>query len=157
MIKYLLKYAFYILIALVFSGLISLLTQGVRWELLPLFTLLAYILRFFDDYFDYDTDTKEQPLSKSTLRLLLIIFCAVFVALNICFFRLYGLISVLLAAYALLQNRFELMKPFFLTLVSAFYIAAYTEIGSLWVILYLCGSLLLSVGFFIYKKKKKKK
>ena len=70
---------------------------------------------------------------------------------------MYGLISVLLAAYALLQNRFELMKPFFLTLVSAFYIAAYKEIGSLWVILYLCGSLLLSVGFFIYKTRLAKK
>lgn len=150
--KYLLYHSYYIGIALVFAAIISLLTGQIRWELLAVFSLLAYILRLYDDYCDYDTDVKKKLLDKKTLRLFLIIFCIAFLALNLIFFQAQGLICAVPLAYVFLENRFEIMEPFFLTMVSVIYLAMYTRLEGLWIILFLCGTLLLSTGFFVYKR-----
>ena len=120
---YFLRHAYCVGVAPALAALISLLTGGVRLELLPLFALLAYMVRMLDDHHDYDTDTKQKPLTKKTLLLLLIVFGAVYGALDLLFFGLRGLICLLPLACAVLQNRFEVLKLFFLTLVSAIYTA----------------------------------
>ena len=148
---YFLRHAYCVGVALALAALISLLTGGVRLELLPLFALLAYMVRMLDDHHDYDTDTKQKPLTKKTLLLLLIVFGAVDGALNLLFFGLRGLICLLPLACAVLQNRFEVLKLFFLTLVSAIYTAMYTRLDSVWIIVFLCCTLLLAVGFYVYK------
>ncbi len=51
--KYLLRYSYYIGIALVFAALISLLTNEIRYELIAPFSLLGYMIRLYDDLFDY--------------------------------------------------------------------------------------------------------
>ena len=149
--SYFLRHSYCIGVALVLAALISLLTGGLRWELLPLFTLLAYCVRLLDDHHDYDTDTKPKPLTKKTLLLLLIVFFAVYAALNLLFFGVRGLLCLLPVACAVLQNRVEVLKLFFLTLVSAIYTAMYTRLNSVWCIVFLCGTLVLAVGFYIYK------
>ena len=138
---YFLRHAYCVGVAPALAALISLLTGGVRLELLPLFALLAYMVRMLDDHHDYDTDTKQKPLTKKTLLLLLIVL----------FFGLRGLICLLPLACAVLQNRFEVLKLFFLTLVSAIYTAMYTRLDSVWIIIFLCCTLLLAVGFYVYK------
>lgn len=150
--KYLLKHSYYIGIALVFAAIISLLTKQIRYELLAIFSLLAYMIRLYDDYCDYDTDVKEKELDKSAIKLLLIVFCIAFFVLNIIFFRADGFICIVPLAYVFLENRFEVMKLFFLTIVSALYVAMYTKLEGLWIIVFLCGTLLLSTGFFVFKR-----
>ena len=113
--SYFLRHSYCIGVALVLAALISLLTGGLRWELLPLFTLLAYCVRLLDDHHDYDTDTKPKPLTKKTLLLLLIVFFAVYAALNLLFFGVRGLLCLLPVACAVLQNRVEVLKLFFLS------------------------------------------
>ena len=150
--KYLLRYSYYIGIALVFAALISLLTNEIRYELIAPFSLLGYMIRLYDDLFDYDADTKKKLLDKSAMRMLLIIFSIIFFVLNIIFFRADGLICLVPLAYIFLENHFEVMKLFFLTIVCALYLAMYTKLQGLWIVLFLCGTLLISVGFFIFKR-----
>ena len=149
--KYLLKYSYFIGIALAFAALISLLTKGIRYELLPIFTLLAYIVRLFIDYRNINTDQKTKLLEKPAIRMLLIFFCIGFFILNIFFFRAAGLICIVPLAYALLQTHFDVMKLFFLTINSALYLAVYTKLEGMWIILFLCVTFMLSVGFFVFK------
>lgn len=149
MMKYLLRYSYFIGIALVFAALISLLTNGIRYELLPIFTLLAYIVKLFYDY-NNDGGSGQALLNKSGMRLMLIIFCILFFVLNVFFFRLDGLICVLPVLYAALQTKFDVMKLFFLTIFSAMYLAMYTKPEGLWIILFLCGTLVLSTGFYVF-------
>ena len=78
-------------------------------------------------------------------------FGAVYGALDLLFFGLWGFICLLPLACAVLQNRFEVLKLFFLTLVSAIYTAMYTRLDSVWIIVFLCCTLLLAVGFYVYK------
>ena len=66
--KYFLRYSYFIGIALAFAALISLLTRGIRYELLPIFTLLAFIVKLFDDYRNYDSDKLlEKPRIKTLM------------------------------------------------------------------------------------------
>ncbi len=109
-------------------------------------------IRLYDDLFDYDTDTKKKLLDKSAMKMLLIIFSIVYFVVNIIFFRIDGLICLVPLAYVFLENHFEVMKLFFLTIVCALYLAMYTKLQGLWIILFLCGTLLISVGFFIFKR-----
>ena len=111
--KYLLRYSYYIGIALVFAALISLLTNEIRYELIAPFSLLGYMIRLYDDLFDYDTDTKKKLLDKSAMKMLLIIFSIVYFVVNIIFFRIDGLICLVPLAYVFLENHFEVMKLFF--------------------------------------------
>lgn len=150
--RYFLKYSYYIGIALVLAALMSLLTHRLCFELIAVFTLLAYLLRLLDDYADYDTDVREKPLKKPVIRLLTAVLSAVFLAVNLVFFGAKGLVCLLLLVYALLQNRFEVMKLFFLTVTSALYLALYEKPLSLWSVVYLCATLLLAVGFYLFKR-----
>ena len=146
--KYFLRYSYFIGIALAFAALISLLTRGIRYELLPIFTLLAFIVKLFDDYRNYDSD---KLLEKPRIKTLIILFCIGFFILNIVFYRAPGFICIVPLSYALLQTHFVVMKIFFLTINSALYLAIYTKLEGMWIILFLCGTFMLSVGFFIFK------
>lgn len=146
--KYFLKYSYFIGITLAFAALISLLTRGIRYELLPIFTLLAFIVKLFDDYHNFDND---KLLEKPTMRMLLILFCVGFFILNIFCYKATGLICIVPLAYALLQTHFDVMKLFFLTINSALFLAIYTKLEGLWIIIFLCGTFVLSAGLFIFK------
>ena len=96
--KYFLRYSYFIGIALAFAALISLLTRGIRYELLPIFTLLAFIVKLFDDYRNYDSD---KLLEKPRIKTLIILFCIGFFILNIVFYRAPGFICIVPLSYAL--------------------------------------------------------
>ena len=84
---------------------------------------ILLILRIADDVSDYEKDsqTKEQPLRKSQLRLTLAAAMIVFVLLNLCFYQLAGLGSLCVLAYILLQQKAEILKLFFMPLASSYY------------------------------------
>lgn len=150
--KYLLRYSYYIGIALVFAALISLLTKDIRYELIAPFSLLGYMTRLYSDLMNHDADTNKRMLDKSAMKMLLIIFSITFFVVNIIFFRADGLICLVPIAYVFLENHFEVMKLFFLTIVCAIYLAMYTKLQGLWIILFLCGTLLISVGLFVFMR-----
>ena len=160
--KYFLKYSYYIIIGILFACIISLLVGQPKWELIPIIIINVYIVRLFDDLFDYYADKKSKKRNKQLLKYKQLlwtttVFCIVYIVLNIVFYGLWGLFSLLILLYVGVQNKHEALKPFFICVASIYYIGAYQEIGSAPIIIYLCSTVILSTGYFIYKKQKRTK
>lgn len=129
-------------------------------KIFALSVLLLILLRCADDHSDYEKDAgeKEQPLSKRGILYVMLVVAAVFVTLNILLYLLLGLCSLLVLGYLLVQQKVQFLKMFFLPTVSAYYFylnrisdLPYPAIG-----IYLAVCLILSVGFYIFKRRRAK-
>lgn len=154
--RFFLKYSYYIIISMIFTVIISCITKEIRLELFPIILINLYILRILDDYFDYETDKKEKLLSKNKLKNIAIIISLLFIILNIIFYKYYGLISIFLLGYMLIQNKYEILKIFLILITSIFYINMYISLNNYKVIIYLLIEIILSISYYIYKRSKKR-
>lgn len=157
------KLLFYI----AFGAVISLAMWLILWDtgnvllLLKLFALsllLIVLLRCADDYSDYEKDAgrKEQPLSKRGILFVAIVVAAVYLLLNVLFYLLLGLCCLIILGCILLQQKVQFLKTLFMPLVSAYYFYL-NRTGNLpiWVIgVYLAVCLMLSVAFYIFKRRR---
>lgn len=159
--KYFLKYSYYIVVGLVFACIISALVGEMKWELIPLLIVNVFLVRLLDDFFDYHKDkkakTKKQMLSLRQLVWATVILSLVYVTLSVVFYGLWGLFSLLILLYMGVQNKHETLKIFFVSVASIYYIGAYRGIDSMPIIIYLVIMVILSVGFYIYKRQKRLK
>ena len=156
--KYFLKHSYYILIGLLFALILCALIDDFKWELIPIVILNAFLIRLFDDYFDYNKDQKTKKkselLTKNQLICSIIILSILFLTLNIVFFKLWGLLATLLIVYMIIENKYELMKLFFVTLASLYYIGLFHELTTAPVVIFLIATMICSIGFYILKSKK---
>lgn len=127
-------------------------------RLVLLTLLILFLSRLADDDFDYekDRDKKEQPLSKRQIRLTAAVIGFIFVLLNLYFYRMSGLGSLCILVYLLLQQKAEMMKVFFMPLVSGYYFYVNQTSGMLTYAI--CGYLVICVGlavaFYWIKRRK---
>ena len=149
--QYLWNYKIYMIIAAVFTALYSLVVHRICWGMLPISLVTLYLLRVMDDSFDYETDTKDKPLSRKKLWDLVMILALLFVVLHVIFFGLWGLLSILMLVYLYLMQKWEILKLFLLTLLTAFYLWRYIGFAGTPAWVYLAVILTVSVGFHIYK------
>ena len=154
--RYFLKYSYYIIISIIFTIIISLIIGEAKFELFPIVVIMLYLLRILDDYFDYEIDKKEKLLNKKALKIFAMILSVVFIVLNVLFYGYYGLISIAILIYMLIQNKIEILKIFSLLFNSIYYICIYNKIGSMPAIIYLVCTLIISSIYYIYKRSKKR-
>ena len=148
-------------LSLIFGWLIPLVSGG---EFSVFFTLGIFcfisLLRFLDDFFDYENDRgrKQQYLSKNALLVLITVSAILFVAFNCLAFGLWGLLCILFLGYALLEERFTFLQSFLMLLFSLYAILLTSRSASInipsWIFLGL--SLILPILFGIYKRSKRK-
>lgn len=144
----------YTAISALISLLMVVLLQAHRDSMLycrlVLLTLLILLLsRLADDDSDYekDRDKKEQPLSKCQIRLTAVVTMIIFVLLNLYFYQVSGLGSLCILVYLLLQQKAEMMKVFFMPLVSGYYFYVNQTSGMLTHVI--CGYLVVCVGLAV--------
>ena len=121
--------------------------------------LLLFIIRITDDIFDYNKDKKrkKQILAKKELIIADILFTILFVIMNLYQYHLLGTISLLFILYIILQQKFEILKVFFMFLSSTYYlyINSNSNIFSSYLVLgYLALCLIFSILFYCYKRSK---
>ena len=159
--KYFLKHSYYILIGLFFALILCALIGDFKWELIPVVILNAFLIRLFDDYFDFNNDQKNKKkselLTKNQLIWSTIVLSIFYLILNIVFFKLWGLLAILLVTYMIIENKYELMKLFFVTLASLYYIGLFHELATAPVVIFLIATMICSIGFYILKSKKRTK
>ena len=159
--KYFLKHSYYILIGLLFALILCALIGDFKWELIPVVILNAFLIRLFDDYFDFNNDQKNKKkselLTKNQLIWSTIVLSIFYLILNIVFFKLWGLLAILLVTYMIIENKYELMKLFFVTLASLYYIGLFHELATAPVVIFLIATMICSIGFYILKSKKRTK
>lgn len=157
------KLLFYIALSVVISLAMSLTLGALRdflliLKLFALSFLLFILLRTADDYFDFEKDRgrKEQPLSKRGILSIMLVVAALFVGLNVLFYLLYGLCSIIVLGYLLAQQKVGFLKLFFMPIVSAyyFYLNRTGDLPYLAIGIYLAVCLILSVAFYIFKRKR---
>lgn len=127
-------------------------------RLLLLTLLILFLLRLADDYSDYekDRDKKEQPLSKRQILLTVAVTMIIFVLLNLYFYQVSGLGSLCILVYLLLQQKAEMMKVFFMPLVSGYYFYVNQTSSTLTYVIssYLVICVGLAVVFYWIKRRK---
>ena len=159
--KYFLKHSYYILIGLFFALILCALIGDFKWELIPIIILNAFLIRLFDDYFDFDKDQKSKKkselLTKNQLICSIITLSILFLTLNIILFKLWGLLSILLIAYIIIENKYEFLKVLFIPLASIYYIGLFHELTTAPVIFFLIATMICSIGFYIFKSQKRTK
>ena len=158
--KYFLKHSYYILIGLLFALILCALIGDFKWELIPIVILNAFLIRLLDDYFDFNNDQKTKKKSELPTKKQLIwsttILGIFYLILNIIFYKLWGLLAILLIIYMLIENKYEFLKVFFVPIASIYYIGLYHELTTVPIILYLIIVTIGSIGFYIYKSHKRK-
>lgn len=159
--KYFLKYSYYVIMGTLFAIVLSVLIGDMKWELIPIIIINAFMIRLLDDCFDYGKDkkakNKKQPLSFKQLIWLTTALGVVYFIINIVSYGLWGLFSLLMILYMVIENKHETLKIFFVSVASMYYIGAYRELASAPIIIYLILMVLLSAGFYIYKRQKRTK
>ena len=159
--KYFLKHSYYILIGLFFALILCALIGDFKWELIPIIILNAFLIRLFDDYFDFDKDQKSKKkselLTKNQLICSIITLSILFLTLNIILFKLWGLLSILLIAYIIIENKYEFLKVLFIPLASIYCIGLFHELTTAPVIFFLIATMICSIGFYIFKSQKRTK
>lgn len=158
-----------LLFYIAFSAVISLLMSLILWNsggvllFVKLFALalpIILLLRFADDFFDYEKDKekKEQPLSRRGILIIMLIVGAIFIILNVLFYSLLGLCSIFILAYILVQQKAEFLKIFFMTLASAHYFCfnRTDDMPILPICIFLAVCLILSAAFYFFKMKRAK-
>lgn len=158
--KYFWKYSYYALIGVLFALVLSAMIGEMKWELIPIIILNVFIVRLLDDCFDYAEDKKikkKQLLNYKQLIWATVICCIIYLVLNMVFFGLWGLFALLMILYMVVENKHESLKLFFVSVASMYYIGAYRELTSTVIIVYLILMVVLSVGFYMYKRQKRVK
>ena len=156
--KYFWKYSYYALIGVLFAFVLSAMIGEMKWELIPIIILNMFIVRLLDDCFDYAEDKKikkKQLLNYKQLIWATVICCIIYLVLNMVFFGLWGLFALLMILYMVVENKHESLKLFFVSLASMYYIGAYRELTSTVIMVYLILMVVLSVGFYMYKRQKR--
>ena len=157
--RYFLKYCYYVVVGAIFAVILSALIGAMKWELIPILIINVFLIRLLDDCFDYIKDKKrpgKQILKKKELYIATVILALVFLALNTIFFSWWGLFSLLLLIYMVVENKHETLKIFFVSVASMYYIGAYRLLNSVPIIVYLLLMVILSAGFYFYKRSKRK-
>lgn len=153
----------YTAISAIISFLMVVLLQAHRnimlyCRLVLLTLLILFLLRLADDYSDYekDRDKKEQQLSKRQILLTVAVTMIIFVLLNLYFYQVSGLVSLCILVYLLLQQKVEIMKMFFMPLVSGYYFYVNQTSGMLTYVIsgYLVICVGLAVVFYWIKRRK---
>lgn len=154
--KYLCKYSYYVLVGILFAVVLSAMIGEMKWELIPIIICNVFILRLMDDCFDFQKDKKNKKQVNNLKWLIVstVILCLVYLGLNVLFYGLWGLFTLLLILYMAIQNKHEPMKVFFVSVASTFYIGAYRELNNPIIVIYLCLMVVLSTIFYIYKQRK---
>ena len=130
LIKYLFykcKLPIYLAAAAVFAFVLTLITDGgasVFLKLLPVVLALLMTLRASDDYFDYEKDSgrKTQHLTKKQLVVLGCALAALYVMLNVSFYGILGLLSLIAVGYILLMEKLPLLKTAYMAILFLYYI-----------------------------------
>lgn len=157
MTKYFLNYWVYGIGAVIAAGLYSIITGHFCWEMLPVALCTFYLVRAADDYLDYDTDRKEKLLTRQQLRSLIIGLAAVFLLLHLVFFRIPGLVSIVLLGYLAWMNWVEPLKLLFLPLLTFYYLSMYIGWQDRRTLITVGACLVLAAGFHLYKLRQRKK
>ena len=155
--KYFCKYSYYILVGVLFALVLSAMIGEVKWELIPIVVLNVFIIRLLDDCFDYNKDKKikkKQPLSFRQLVWMTIICCTIYFIMNIIFYGWWGLFALLMILYMVVENKHEALKIFFVSAASMYYVGPYCEMVNVATVIYLILMVLLSAGFYVYKRQK---
>ncbi len=131
-----------------------------HWLVLCIFSLVM-LLRFTDDFFDFEKDRarREQYISKKALLVFMITSSVLFVVFNVLCFGSWGLLSALFVLYSLAEEKIELLQSFLMFLYSLYVILLMSRpnIGiNIPSAMYLCAALILPVIFGIYKRSKRK-
>lgn len=159
--NYFLKHSYYVILGALSAVVLSALISEMKWELILIVVINAFMVRLLDDCFDYVKDkkakNKKQPLSFKQLVWTTVVFGIVYFIINVVFYGLWGLFSLLMILYMVVENKHETLKMFFVSFASTYYIGAYRELTSVPIIIYLVLMVLLSVGFYIYKRQKRTK
>lgn len=148
MIKYLLKKWYYILIGLVIY-IIYLKLFKISFNIVePL--LLVFLIRFTDDFFDFEKD-KGKRASKKNLIFLVCLFSLIYIVLNVVLYKNIGLISIIIIVYLFLMNKIDILKVLTLSLITAYY---YLIMGGLnYYVLII--TLVISIVFYMVKRWKR--
>ena len=157
--KYFLKYCYYIVVGAIFAAILSALIGVMKWELMPIIIVNVFLIRLFDDCFDFVKDKKrpgKQILKKKELFVAAFILSLVYLTLNTVFYSWWGLFSLLLLLYMVIENKHETLKVFFVSVASMYYIGVYRMLDSIPIILYLIIMVVLSFTFYLYKRSKRK-
>lgn len=124
-------------------------------------TALLFVIRITDDIFDYEKDKKDkkQILSKKQLITTDIIVIIFYLTMNLYYYQLFGMISVLFVFYIFIQQRIERLKIFFMILASVYYLymnSNMNEFRSLRVLSYLGLCFVIPAIYGFYKRKGRK-
>lgn len=159
--NYFLKYGYYVILGVLFAVVLSALIGEMKWELIPIIIINAFMIRLLDDCFDYAKDkkakNKKQLLSFKQLAWMTAVLSIVYFIINVVFYGSWGLFSLLVILYMVVENKHETLKMFFVSVASMYYIGGYRELTSIPIIIYLILMVLLSVGFYIYKRQKSRR
>lgn len=159
--NYFLKHGYYVILGVLFAVVLSALIGEMKWELIPIIIINVFMVRLLDDCFDYAKDkkakNKKQLLSFKQLVWTTVVLGIVYFIINVVFYGLWGVFSLLVILYMVVENKHETLKMFFVSVASMYYIGAYRELTSVPIIIFLILMVLLSVGFYIYKRQKRTK
>ncbi len=148
MSKYIIRKWYYIIISLIIY-FIYLKIFKITFNLIePL--LLLFLIRFIDDYFDYNKD-KGKRLDKYNLIILICIFSLIYIILNYVLYGYFGLLSIIIIAYFFLMNKVEILKIFSLSLITEYYYLINNDINYIVLII----TLIISIAFYIIKRWRK--
>ena len=125
MIKYLLKKWYYIPIGLIIY-IIYLKLFKISFNIVEP-VLLVFLIRFIDDFFDFEKD-KRKRTSKKNLIFLICFFSLIYIILNLFLYKNIGLLSILIIVYFFLMNKIDILKILVLSLITTYY---YLIMGSL--------------------------
>lgn len=151
----------YALISAVISLVFVFTTQMTAFGLvymIPIILTLLFMIRIYDDISDFEKDeeSKEQPLAKKELIILGAVLTIIFATLNILSFGLFGLISLFVPVYIVLEEKITFLKALFLPLmVIYFYFASCTDIRLVQAVV-IGVSVLFAVAYILIKRRKRK-
>jgi len=148
MSKYLIKKWYYIIISLIIHFIYLKVFKINLTILEPL--ILIFLIRFIDDYFDYEKD-KVKRIDKNILIILICIFSLIYILLNIVLYNYLGLLSIIIIAYFFLMNKIETLKIFSLSLITEYYYLINNDVNYMVLII----TLVISIVFYIVKRWKK--
>ena len=148
MSKYLIKKWYYIIISLIIYYIYSKILKINFIIIEPL--ILIFLIRFVDDYFDYEID-KGKRASKKNLIFLICLFSLIYIILNVVLYKNIGLLSIIIIVYLLLMNKIDILKVLTLPLITAYY---YLIMGNLnYYVLII--TLVISIVFYMVKRWKR--
>ncbi len=149
----------YVLIACLLSYLICFLADtAYDFKLAFMIFLQIFLLRLFDDYYDYQKDSLagKLQLNKALLKRLLVVVSMLYLAINIYSYGLYGMFSLLIVGLINMEQKYAIIQNFLALISALYYISQIHAISTfkLAEMLFLLMILIVSVLFVMFKRKK---